>query len=132
MADREYHGFAIFYNDKKQRQSSPDYSGNGTLSPEVLDYITECWKNGQNPKLEVVGWMKQSQRGTKFQSININIPWEVRKERQEGGGNDRQPRQQQRGRRQDDRQSGFPDMNKGRRAMIPTTFHSNAAHSRRT
>lgn len=105
---KEWFGFSVFYNDKKQKPSAPDYSGMGSIEPDVLDYIQECIQAGAKPELEVVGWMKTSARtGKKFQSLLIKIPYKVAQER----ANRPAPRQApSQGQRPQPRQGGFPGL----------------------
>ncbi len=88
MSDRrQYDGFAVFYEDKRVNPKAPEWKGKGTISKEVATYLFQCLKEGTNPELELVGWTKKSERtGTKFLSMNINIPFKVKKEMEERGG----------------------------------------------
>lgn len=70
--------FSLFKNDRKERDSHPDYAGNGVN----LDG-TPCWINA---------WLKETRDGKKFFSISIK-PKEARQddgfrsgERAGGGG----------------------------------------------
>ena len=80
---REYFGFSVAHNDRKQGKQ-PDYRtlGTGTISPEVVAYIAECHALGQAPKLEMVGWLRTSKAGSKYQSFMVDIHWQEKKDRQ--------------------------------------------------
>lgn len=110
--DREYTGFSLFYNDKRKSQSAPEYTGKGTITDEVLDYLIECRRNREPLRLELAGWLKTPQRGgNKFQSLVVNIPYDVRQDR----GGDRRDDRDDRGRgRDDDRRDSRDSRGSGR------------------
>lgn len=77
MADRTYYGFSLFRNDpdKKRSAKAPDYNGKGTIDPDTLAYITDELASGRVPELEISGWQKESQRGTRFISLSLKPPY---------------------------------------------------------
>lgn len=75
---------ALFKN-RKEKDTHPDYRG-------------KCEVNGK--KMEIAAWIKKSQNGTKYMSLNFQEPRE--KEKKYAGDDDTAPRKpQDRGRVQD-------------------------------
>jgi len=52
---------ALFKNDKKEKESQPDYRGP---------------INVQGVEMELAAWLKTSQKGKKFMSLKIGPKWE--------------------------------------------------------
>ena len=52
---------ALFKNDKKEKESQPDYRG-------------PCMVNGQ--EMEMSAWLKKSKNNTNYMSIAFKEPWE--------------------------------------------------------
>lgn len=68
-------GGALFLNKKKQGRQ-PDYNGNLELEPDVVRYIAECYQNGQEPKLRLAAWVKETPRAGRFFSIKAQKPYD--------------------------------------------------------
>ena len=62
---------ALFKNDRKQRDTHPDYTGNIEITPE---FLAEIQKN-VGKKFQLSGWIKQGQRGS-YISLSMQPPWE--------------------------------------------------------
>ncbi|UMO76028.1 putative RNA 2'-phosphotransferase [Planktothrix phage Pag-Yong1] len=109
-------GINLFYDDRKPSGSKrPDYKGNGDVAPDVAAYIAERLKAGDDKiELEIVGWKKQGRNGP-YQSLVIEIPWKVRKEREGGGDRDRGDRRDSRRDDRDDRGRRDDRDDRGRR-----------------
>jgi hypothetical protein len=50
----------LFKNDRKQRDTHPDYTGNIEITPEFLEQI----KAHVGKKFQLSAWLKSGQRGT--------------------------------------------------------------------
>jgi hypothetical protein len=61
----------LFKNDRKQRDTHPDYTGNIEITPEFLEQI----KAHVGKKFQLSAWLKSGQRGT-FLSLSMQPPWE--------------------------------------------------------
>jgi hypothetical protein len=105
----------LFPVNDKRSDNSPDMSGTILIADDVLDYIVREAQNGNEVLMELKGWRRISRNNTNYESIAINIPYNVRMEEggnptyrsQRGGG--RRYSQPQR-RRDDDR--GDPQGNR--------------------
>tara|TARA_E500000318_G_C3534990_1_gene202178 strand:- start:446 stop:742 length:297 start_codon:yes stop_codon:yes gene_type:complete len=61
---------ALFANQRKQKPTQPDFTGDLELSDEVVsDLVSQMERGNKKPKLRLAGWKKQSKKGTKFISI---------------------------------------------------------------
>jgi len=76
---------ALFPNNNKRSDNSPDMTGNVVISEDVLDYILREAERGNEVKLDLSGWRRMSRDNNSFTSIKIAIPYAVRME--QGGGN---------------------------------------------
>ena len=65
---------ALFTNQRKQKESQPDYTGTLELSDEVVNDLVEQISRGvAKPKLSLAGWKKVAQKsGATFLSLRGN------------------------------------------------------------
>ena len=68
----------LFVNDRKQKQTSPDYTGRLELSDEVInDLVSQMERGETKPSLSLAGWKKTSNKtGKTFLSLlgSVNRP----------------------------------------------------------
>lgn len=60
---------ALFTNNRREKDSHPHFRGNVVLTTEQLREISKAMKEGREPKLQLAGWKKVSQNGTKYISL---------------------------------------------------------------
>jgi hypothetical protein len=77
MAGQDREGGAFFANNRKQKESHPDYRGELRLSREVVENLMQQLNSGvMNPMIELSGWKKVSQSsGTVFISLSGKKPY---------------------------------------------------------
>lgn len=65
---------ALFTNDRKNKPTQPDYSGDLELSDEVVNDLVDQMSRGvSKPKLELAGWKKVAKKtGKTFVSLKGN------------------------------------------------------------
>jgi len=76
MSERTYDpSGALFGNDQKKSENSPDYNGKLELSNEVCeDIVTQMESEGKVPTISLVGWKKVGKRsGKPFLSLIANV-----------------------------------------------------------
>lgn len=73
----------LFKNDKKKKDSHPDYTGNVTLTKDLLNAYLEEMGSGTELKVDLAAWIKQGQK-SKFFSLSISAPFKG--ERKSNGG----------------------------------------------
>lgn len=68
---------ALFTNEKKSKDTQPDYTGNLELSDEVVNDLVDQMQRGiAKPKIDLAGWKRVSKNGRTFLSIIGNVPYE--------------------------------------------------------
>jgi hypothetical protein len=73
-ADRK--GGILFVNNRKEKDSHPDYTGRMAVDREIIDSLVDQLNSGvQYPAVELSGWKKVSVKGTKFLSISPKKPF---------------------------------------------------------
>lgn len=76
MAGQDREGGAFFANNRKQKDTHPDYRGELRLSKEVVEGLVEQISQGvQFPAIELSGWKKTSNNGTVFISLSGKKPY---------------------------------------------------------
>jgi len=79
---------ALFDNDQRGNPNGPSMRGNFVLGEEVLSYVMQCAQSGRECKLEIAAFQKVGrQSGNRYLSLNINTPYELRKNQQGGQPN---------------------------------------------
>ena len=74
----------LFQNDRKEKPTQPDYTGNIELEPEVIrDLMAQLDEGGEQPKANLVGWRKTGKTGRPFLSLRGSI---MRERQAEGSG----------------------------------------------
>ena len=74
----------LFQNDRKEKPSQPDYTGNIELEPEVIrDLMAQLDEGVEQPKANLVGWRKTGKTGRPFLSLRGSI---MRERQAEGSG----------------------------------------------
>lgn len=100
MAGQDREGGAFFANNRKQKDTHPDYRGELRMSREVVDNLVEQMSNGvMNPMIELSGWKKVSNNGTVFISLSGKKPYV---KDGSGGGGQQQKQWQPQNKRIDD------------------------------
>jgi hypothetical protein len=73
-ADRK--GGVLFVNNRKEKDSHPDYTGKMAVDREIIDSLVDQLNSGvEYPAVELSGWKKVSGKGTKFLSISPKKPF---------------------------------------------------------
>ena len=74
----------LFQNDRKEKPTQPDYTGNIELQPEVIrDLMAQLDEGVEQPKANLVGWRKTGKTGRPFLSLRGSI---MRERQAEGSG----------------------------------------------
>lgn len=101
-------GGVLFTNNRKQKDSHPDYTGNIELEAQVVhDLYAQLQEGIKNPKLDIAGWRKQSSKGTTFISLRGNVIYERTERGKQGGAGQSggSPRQERAAPQRDQRRS---------------------------
>ena len=71
---------SLFKNDRKERDSRPDYTGPGSISPDDFMAIADAITSGKfntddrgNIKLRIAGWRKKSSGGKDYISLSLQV-----------------------------------------------------------
>lgn len=68
---------ALFTNEKKSKNTQPDYTGNLELSDDVVNDLVDQMQRGiAKPKIDLAGWKRVSKNGRTFLSVIGNVPYE--------------------------------------------------------
>jgi hypothetical protein len=74
----------LFQNDRKEKPTQPDYTGNIELEPEVIrDLMAQLDEGVEQPKANLVGWRKTGKTVRPFLSLRGSI---MRERQAEGSG----------------------------------------------
>ena len=73
---------AFFPVRQKNSPNAPDMNGSFTLDGDVLAYVLDMHQRGQKVELELKGWHRTSRSNSNYISLNVDIPWQVRKPQQ--------------------------------------------------
>jgi hypothetical protein len=63
----------LFKNDKKNKDTHPDYTGNVVLTEALLKEYEGAMVNGE-VKVDLAAWIKEGKRG-KFLSLSASAPY---------------------------------------------------------
>jgi hypothetical protein len=64
----------LFQNDKKQKETQPDYTGSMEMDPEVVKDLWDQLQSGnERPKASLAGWRKVSKNGKPFLSLRSSL-----------------------------------------------------------
>ena len=94
MSDGYKPSGALFQNDRKQKNTHPDYNGSLELGHDVIQDLMDQMNSGiEKPKFDLAGWRKVSKNGKNFLSLVGDMNWKRKKELRERGGyrNNSQP-----------------------------------------
>ena len=70
----------LFQNDRKQRDTHPDYNGNLEVSREIVDDLVAQVREGiDKPVIDLAGWRKMTKAGKPFLSLRGGVPWKRKK-----------------------------------------------------
>lgn len=87
MSDGYKPSGALFQNDRKQKNTHPDYNGSLELGHDVIQDLMDQMNSGiEKPKFDLAGWRKVSKNGKNFLSLVGDMNWKRKKELQERGG----------------------------------------------
>lgn len=71
---------SLFKNERKKRDSHPDYTGPGSISPADFEAIADALAAGNfntddrgNIKLRIAGWIKESAGGKTYISLSLQV-----------------------------------------------------------
>ena len=69
----------LFGNDRKQRDTHPDYTGNLEFSREVVEDLFAQLREGvEKPVIDLAGWRKTTKGGKPFLSLRGAVPYRRR------------------------------------------------------
>ena len=66
---------ALFVNDRKQKDTHPDYEGSLDLDEALVRCLLDQLKAGEVPKLDIKGWKKVGKSGKPFLSLSPKPPY---------------------------------------------------------
>lgn len=64
---------ALFNNNRKEKDSHPDFTGAATVSKENLVEIVKALQSNNEVPLKLAGWTKTSKNGNKYISLSIEL-----------------------------------------------------------
>ena len=65
---------AIYTNNFKQNEKQPDWTGHVILDKNLLKALVEKVKRGQEAKMRVALWDRQSKNGNDYKYARLDIP----------------------------------------------------------
>jgi len=65
---------AIFTNNYKDNEKQPDWTGHVILDKNLLKALVEKVKSGQEAKMRVALWDRQSKNGNDYKYARLDIP----------------------------------------------------------
>jgi uncharacterized protein (DUF736 family) len=68
-------GGVLFTNNRKTKDTQPDFRGNLEISKDLLKVLVEQAKAGEKINMDVAGWKKTSKTGTDFISMKADKPY---------------------------------------------------------
>lgn len=71
---------ALFHNNRKTSPNQPDFRGELTISKALLRELVEKAKAGEEAKLSLSVWKKNSKAGNEFMSVAGQIYVDFKKE----------------------------------------------------
>lgn len=71
MEKKKYYGGSLFINRTKTSEKQPDLSGDVEITMDLLKYLVEKAKKGEDLKMRVACWVKEGRSG-KFYSISLS------------------------------------------------------------
>lgn len=70
----------LFQNDRKQKDTHPDYNGNLEISREVFDDLAAQFQSGESKAvMDLAGWRKTTKANKPFLSLRSDIQWQRKK-----------------------------------------------------
>jgi uncharacterized protein (DUF736 family) len=63
---------SLFANDKKEKDTHPDFKGDMVLGPELVAEIAALVNAGKPAKVQVAGWKKTTKNGKVFLSLSLS------------------------------------------------------------
>jgi uncharacterized protein (DUF736 family) len=80
MAEQTNISGSLFRNERKEKPNQPDFTGPGSVTPEVLKAIYEAALSDRAVfddrgaiKVRIAGWKKESAKGTPYISLAISL-----------------------------------------------------------
>ena len=74
MEERMQSDGAIFTNNYKDNEQQPDWTGHVILDKNLLKALVEKVKSGQEAKMRVALWDRQSKNGNDYKYARLDIP----------------------------------------------------------
>lgn len=65
----------LFQNERKTNPKQPDFTGNVTISRDLLMFATKEIAAGREPTLSLSGWNKTGGNGKRFLSLSVQEPY---------------------------------------------------------
>tara|TARA_B100000497_G_C7346442_1_gene226796 strand:- start:183 stop:503 length:321 start_codon:yes stop_codon:yes gene_type:complete len=85
----------LFQNDRKQKETQPDYTGSMEVDPSVVrDLYAQLEEGNDRPKATLAGWKKISKNGKPFLSLRSDLLQERKQQSNHSGYNSQAPQQQ--------------------------------------
>lgn len=82
--NNDFQNSGAMFQRQKSNPKAPDMGGDFTIDGDVLQYVIECIKNNVQVKLDIAGRRRVARDGNAFLGLQIEIPWDIRKQRQGG------------------------------------------------
>ena len=68
---KKYYGGSLFINRNKEKESMPDLSGDVEITMDLLKYLVEKAKKGEDLKMRAACWVREGKNG-KFYSLQLS------------------------------------------------------------